>query len=93
MVETTYEIKIPKPLVEFGFDQIQVQQKVVEWLALSLFTQDRVSSGKAAQLLNITRIQFLALLRQYGIAYINYDENELLEEFQAVEALTVRPTS
>lgn len=93
MVETTYEIKIPQPLAEFGFDQTQIQQHVVEWLVLSLFTQNRVSSGKAARLLGMSRIQFLALLRQYSIPYIDYNGDELLEEFQAVEALTTKSNS
>ena len=91
MVEAIFEVKIPKPLLEFGIDQIQVQQRVVEWLVFSLFTQGQVSSGQAARLLNISRIDFLALLRQHGIAYIDYSDSELLEEFQAVAMLEVNP--
>ncbi len=91
MVEAIFEVKIPKPLLEFGIDQIQVQQQVVEWLVFSLFTQGRVSSGQAARLLNISRVDFLALLRQHGIAYIDYSDSELLEEFQAVAMLEVNP--
>lgn len=92
MIEMTYEIKIPKPLAEFGFDQSKIQQHVVEWLILSLFTQNRISSGKAARLMDMNRIQFLALLRQYNIPYIDYNNDELLEEFEAVEALTAKPS-
>jgi predicted HTH domain antitoxin len=60
---------------------------VAEWLVLSLFTEERISSGKAARLLNISRIEFLALLRVRGIAFIDYTDDELAEEFEAVEAL------
>jgi predicted HTH domain antitoxin len=60
---------------------------VAEWLVLSLFTEERISSGKAARLLNISRIEFLALLRVRGIAFIDYTDDELPEEFEAVEAL------
>lgn len=59
-----------------------------KWLVLSLFTEDRISSGKAARLLNISRVEFLALLRQRGISYIDYSEDELADEFAAVERLT-----
>jgi len=97
MVEAIFEVKIPKPLLEFGIDQIQVQQRVVEWLVFSLFTQGQVSSGQAARLLNISRIDFLALLRQHGIAYIDYSDSELLEEFQEANNVkthnTYKPTS
>ncbi len=61
---------------------------MIEWLVLSLFTEERVSSGKAARLLNISRIVFLALLRKRGIAYVDYSEEELAEEFAAVNKLS-----
>ena len=57
---------------------------------LSLFVEDRVSSGKAARLLNISRVAFLDLLRVRGIAYVDYTADELAEEFEAVEMLDVK---
>ncbi len=90
MVETTFEVRIPAPLLRFGFDQNEIQRRITEWLVLSLFTEGHISSGKAARLLNINRIEFLALLRARGIAYINYTSDELAEEFAAVEALEVK---
>ena len=90
MAETTFEVRVPAPLLQFGFDQSEVQRRVTEWLVLSLFTEGHVSSGKAARLLNISRIEFLALLRARGIAYINYTPDELAEEFEAVNTLEVK---
>jgi predicted HTH domain antitoxin len=87
MSETTVEIKLPAPLLQLGIDRQEVQSRVTEWLVLSLFTEDRISSGKAARLLGINRVAFLALLRKRGIAYIDYSEDELAEEFAAVAAL------
>ncbi len=87
MAESTVQVKIPKPLLQLGLDQEEIQRRVTEWLVLSLFTEGRISSGKAAHLLHITRIEFLALLRTRGIAYLNYTPEELAEEFAAVEAL------
>ncbi len=91
MTETTFQVRIPAPLLQYGFDQNAVQRRLVEWLVLTLFTEGHVSSGKAARLLNITRVEFLALLRARGIAYINYTPEELDEEFEAVEKLEVKP--
>lgn len=54
---------------------------------MSLFTESRISSGKAAQLLRLTRVEFLRLLRLRGVAYIDYTPEELAEEFDAVESL------
>ena len=59
---------------------------------LSLFTEGRISSGKAARLLNIGRVEFLDVLRARGIAYVNFTPDELAEELAAVETLQVKTT-
>lgn len=89
MIETAFRIQIPASLLQFGFDQQEIQRRVTEWLVLSLFVDSRISSGKAARFLNISRVEFLSLLKQRGIAYINYTPAELEEEFDAVQALEV----
>lgn len=91
MAETIFEVRVPTSLLQYGFDENEVQRRLVEWLVLSLFTEGHISSGKAARLLNITRVEFVDLLRARGISYINYTPDELAEEFAAVEALQVKP--
>jgi predicted HTH domain antitoxin len=91
MAETTFEVRVPAPLLRYGFNQEYVQRRITEWLVISLFTEGYISSGKAARLLSISRVEFLALLRTRGIAYVNYTSEELDEEFAAVEALEVQP--
>ena len=89
MSNVTFEVIVPPALVQYGFSQDHVQRNVNEWLVLSLFTDSHVSSGKAAKLLGISRIDFLALLRRRGIAYIDYSQQELEEEFDAVDTLNI----
>lgn len=91
MTEATFQVRVPAPLLQYGFSQNEVQRRLVEWLVLSLFTEGHISSGKAAHLLNITRVEFLALLRSRGVAFINFTPDELNEEFEAVEKLEVKP--
>jgi predicted HTH domain antitoxin len=91
-MNTAIEIQIPPVLIDWGFDKDRVQRHVLEWMTLSLFTEEHVSSGKAASMLGISRIEFLALLRKRGIAYVNLNEDELAEEFAAVDALTLPDT-
>jgi predicted HTH domain antitoxin len=93
LAETTFEVRVPVPLVRMGLDQREIQRRLSDWLVLSLFTEGRISSGKAARLLNISRTEFLALLQSHGIAYVNYSPDELAEEFAAVEALHVEVVS
>ena len=90
MTETTFEVRVPTSLLQYGLGQNEVQHRLIEWLILSLFTEGHISSGRAARLLNIFRIEFLALLRARGIAYINYTPDELAEEFAAAKALEVK---
>jgi predicted HTH domain antitoxin len=87
MSDTIVEVRLPTPLLQLGLNREEVQRRVTEWLVLSLFTEERISSGKAARLLNMSRIDFLALLRQRGIAYLDFSEDELADEFAAVEKL------
>ncbi len=88
--DTFFDVHIPAPLLQYGLDQEEIQRRVIEWLVLSLFTEERISSGKAARLLKISRVEFLSLLRSRGIAYINYTPEELAEEFSAVENLEAK---
>lgn len=90
MTDVTFEVHIPPDLLQFGYDQARVQRNVKEWLVLSLFSDELISSGKAARLLAISRVEFLALLRKRGIAYIDYSEQEIAEEIEAVKRLDIR---
>ena len=90
MTEATFQVRVPSSLLQFGLGQDDIQHRLLEWLVLSLFTEGRISSGKAARLLNIARVEFLALLRSRGIAYINYTSDELADEFASVKKLQVQ---
>ena len=84
---TTLEITVPKALFELGLEPAEVQRRAVEWLVLSLFTRERISSGKAARILGIHRSEFLALLRQYGVAFVDLSPEELDEEYAAARTV------
>lgn len=90
-VETAFEVRLPTSLLRLGLGKEEVQGRVTEWLVLSLYLENRISSGKAARLLNISRVAFLDLLRARGIAYIDYASDELAEEFGAVHSLDIKP--
>jgi len=62
MQQTVFEIDVPKTILDYGFSKVDVQSHVNEWSVLQLFTEDHISSGKAARLLDITRVEFLDML-------------------------------
>lgn len=90
MSKVTFEVRVQPDLLKYGFDQNKVQRNVNEWLVFSLFTDGIISSGKAANILGITRIEFLNLLRKRGIAYIDYSPQELDEELESVKSLEIK---
>ena len=89
MHEATFEVRIPGELLQFGFHQQAVQVQLTEWLVISLFKDERVSSGRAARLRGMTRLEFLDLLRRRGIAYLDYSPDEIAEELEAVHRLPI----
>lgn len=89
MQTVTMEITVPKALLSLGLGQEQIQKELEKWLVISLFQEGRISSGKAGNLLGISRREFLALLDQEGIAYFDYSDEELEAEFEAARKLKV----
>ena len=92
MTELSFRVNLPNTLRQYGFNQKKVQQQFVEWAVVSLFTESQVSSGKAAKLLNLSRSEFLNLLRERGFAYVDYTPEEMDEEFKSVKALKPQNT-
>jgi len=88
----TLEVTLSKEVLSFGLGKDDVNREVNKWLVFSLFRDDRISSGKAASLLGMTRREFLELLHREGIAYLDYSEPEMEAEAAAVRDLTLLGT-
>lgn len=61
------------------------EQELIIELVLLLFQQEKVSLGKAAELLNISQVRFQKILSDRGIN-IHYDVEELQEDIQHLTA-------
>ena len=51
-------------------------KQMKESALVKLFEIGKVSSGTAAKVLNITRIEFLELLNKYKVSFLNFDDLE-----------------
>ena len=51
-----------------------------EYLVLELYRRHEISSGKAAELLDMERFEFIRYASHLGIPYIDMDERELQTE-------------
>jgi predicted HTH domain antitoxin len=80
-------VTLPKKLLAYGMGKDDVNREVGKWLVFSLFRAERVSSGKAASLLGMTRREFLELLHREGIAYFDYSEEDMQAEFASARDL------
>lgn len=49
-------------------------------MAIKLFEMKRLSSGMAASLIGMKRIQFLGELHRFGVPMIDLDESELAQD-------------
>lgn len=89
MLASPVSVQISPDLLQFGINRHNIQRRVTEWLVVSLFVEGQISSGKAAKLLDMPRVDFLAFLKARGIAYLHYHADELHEEFEAVDQVNV----
>jgi len=49
-------------------------------MAIKLYEMKRLSSGMAATLVGMSRLQFLGELHRYGVSVIDLDESELADD-------------
>jgi predicted HTH domain antitoxin len=57
-----------------------VQQAVREMIVLELYRRGTISSGKGAELLGLSRPQFIAYASRLGVAFFDLTEDEWNQE-------------
>ena len=85
MADTTLEIDLPNEFIALLGAQPQAAVTAREYIILGLFQEDRISGGKAAELLGLTRLGFVALLARKGIPYFHLSPDEWAQEVAAVK--------
>lgn len=58
-----------------------------ERFVVQLFCEGRISSGKAAELLGISKLEFVQLLARHGLPYFTETPDELVAEVRTLEQL------
>ena len=67
----------------FGKPDI-IQHKLKVALAIFLFQEETISLGKAIELAEMSRGQFIELLQSHGIAAYEYTEQDLARDQEAI---------
>jgi predicted HTH domain antitoxin len=84
------EIEVPSELRRFGIDEEEVRKEAPRLLVIKRFTQGTISSGKAAELLSMTRFEFMDLLAKEKLPLIDWDEGEIQAELDAIRGFNNR---
>ena len=69
--------------VALGRRECELEKEVHLASALKLFELGRISSGLAARLAGMARVEFLLLCGQYGVSVFQQNEEELAEDLEA----------
>jgi predicted HTH domain antitoxin len=79
----------PELAVALGRREADLEGEVRLASALKLFELGRISSGLAARLAGMARVEFLLLCGQYGVSVFQQTEKELASDLDAALRATV----
>ena len=80
------EVPLSKDLFSMlGFSKAEVVESLKEFSVLGLYLERKISAGKAANLMGISKREFIRRLARKGIPYFDYTVEELEGEFQSVD--------
>jgi predicted HTH domain antitoxin len=84
---SSININIPSEiLIETGLSEKAASAHMLKLFAMDLYKRNQISSGKAAEMLDIHKYDFIRLLDEAGISYFDYSEIELEEEMRTVRS-------
>ncbi len=85
--DVVVEVKLPQALlVGAGLTRQEASDALLRSYVISLYRRDKISSGKAAQLLGIHRLVFIRILAEEGIPYLDYTSAEFEREVEALQS-------
>jgi len=84
----TVSLDLPRDLMgALDVPGAQMEARLRELIALELFREGRISSGKGAELLGVSKLIFIQLLAKHGILYFAETPEELEAEVYKLEEL------
>jgi len=86
MSTLTVALDLPRDLLGvLDVPQAQLETRLRELIALELFREARISSGKGAELLGVSKLEFIHLLARREISYFTESSEELAAEVVTLE--------
>ena len=78
-IQVNYPVHFPDAM---QMDSLQFEKEAKIAMAVKLFELKKLSSGMAALLADMDRVNFLLLLHRYGVAMIDLEEDELRNDIE-----------
>ena len=69
-------IELPDEIIEL-FGENELEASLRKWAVLELVRAGKLSSGKAAEVLEMTRWEFMELMSDYDVPMADFPEEEL----------------
>ena len=86
MQTLTVALELPRDLLEaLDVSQAEIEPRLRQLIALELVREGRISSGKGAELLGISKLAFIQLLAQHQIDYFTESPEELEAEVATLD--------
>ena len=80
----TFPVSLPREFATLLGAPVQAAETAREYILLGLYLEGRISGGKAAELLGLTRRGFVSLLARKGIDYFHLSPDEWADEMSVV---------
>lgn len=88
MTMLTVALELPRDLLSaLEVPQAQIEARLCELIALELFREGRISSGKGAEMLGLSKLAFIQLLARHKINYFTESPEELTAETMMLDRL------
>ena len=92
MSTLTVSLQLPRDLLgALEVSEEQLETRLREVIALQLFREGRISSGKGAELLGLPKLAFIQLLARHGLTCFTESPEELAAEVKVLEQLLGEP--
>jgi predicted HTH domain antitoxin len=86
----TVQVELPEALRDLGVTDADVQREAPTLIVLKRFREGAISTGKAAELLGMSRLAFIEALAKEQVPVINYSKEEFEEEMKLVRELAAK---
>lgn len=88
MKDLTVSLNLPRDLLGvLNVAETSVENRIRELIALELFREGLISSGKGGELVGKTKWDFIQLLAKHNIPYFNETPEELVAEVANLDKL------